>query len=93
MIEAIESIEEFVKEINFNEFINDDKTASAVIRKFEAIGEATKNIPNSIREKNAHIPWSQMAGIRDRLIHGYFSIDYILIWSAIHNEIPKIKNE
>ena len=56
IIEAIESIEEFVEGINFKEFINDDKTASAVIRKFEVIGEATKNIPNSIRQKNTNIP-------------------------------------
>ncbi|MHA1353291.1 MAG: HepT-like ribonuclease domain-containing protein, partial [Candidatus Heimdallarchaeaceae archaeon] len=69
IIEAIESIEEFIEGINFKEFINDDKTASAVIRKFEVIGEATKNIPNSIRQKNTNIPWSQMAGMRDRLIH------------------------
>ncbi|MHA1868169.1 MAG: HepT-like ribonuclease domain-containing protein [Candidatus Heimdallarchaeaceae archaeon] len=68
IIEAIESIEEFVEGINFKEFISDDKTASVVIRKFEVIGEATKNIPNSIRQKKANIPWSQMSGMRDRLI-------------------------
>lgn len=69
----------------------DDKTASAVIRKFEIIGEATKQLPKEIRQKYPDVPWSDMAGMRDRLIHGYFGVDYEVIWRTIKERIPKVK--
>jgi len=89
--EAMDAIQKFTEGMSFEEFIRDDKTASAVIRKFEVIGEATKHIPDQIREKHSQIPWKRMAGIRDRLIHGYFGIDYKLVWDAIRKEIPRTK--
>ena len=74
ILEAIKAIEKFVEGMDFESFKEDDKTSSAVIRKFEIIGEATKNIPQSIKEKYPHIPWKEMAGFRDKLIHFYFGI-------------------
>lgn len=65
--------------MNFETFLEDDKTSSAVIRKFEIICEAVKNLPDTIREKYPQVPWRQMAGMRDKLIHGYFSVDYTLV--------------
>ena len=72
-------------------FIEDDKTSSAVIRKFEVMGEAVKNIPDSVKEIYPDIPWKRIAGMRDRLIHAYFGIDYNIVWNAIKIEIPEIK--
>lgn len=80
ILTAITSIEEFVKGMDFDEFRKDDKTSSAVIRKFEIIGEATKKIPESLKKKYPEIPWKEMAGMRDKLIHFYFGIDYKLVW-------------
>ncbi len=77
--------------MDFADFIVDDKTASAVMRKFEIIGEATKNVPVSIRQEYPHIPWQQMAGMRDKLIHFYFGVNYNLIWKTIKNSLPNIK--
>ena len=91
ILAAIKSIERFVEDMDFEKFVKDDKTSSAVIRKFEIIGEATKNIPDEIREKYPNIPWKEMAGMRDRLIHFYFGIKYELVWETIKKEIPKIK--
>ena len=93
IIQAMEAIEKFVEGMDLEKFIGDDKTSSAVIRKFEILGEAAKNIPNWIREKYPHIPWRRIVGMRDRLIHAYFGIDYKLVWDAIKVEIPKLKPE
>ena len=69
ILAAMVAIEEFIGEIGFETFSADDKTASAVIRKLEIIGEATKNVPAEIRQNYPQVPWTQMAGMRDRLIH------------------------
>ena len=91
ILDAIEKIEEFVAGMSYEEFVGDDKTISAVIRKFEIIGEATKNIPDEIKEKYPTLPWKEMAGTRDRLIHGYFGVDTKLVWDTIHMQLPKLK--
>src|SRR3989344_5570625 len=91
IIDAMDSIEKFVGKMTLEELKDDEKTSSAVIRKFEIIGEAAKYMPNNIKEKYKDIQWKSMAGMRDRLIHAYFGIDYGLVWSAIKNEIPKLK--
>lgn len=91
IVEAMEAIEKFVKGVDFEAFKNDDMRTSAVIRKFEIIGEAAKNIPESIKQKYVSIPWRDMAGMRDRLIHFYFGIKYELVWNTIKDVIPRIK--
>ena len=90
IISALESIEKFVKDMKFEEFQWDDKTISAVIRKFEVVGEATRNLPDRIIEKYTDVPWKRMAGMRNKLIHGYFGLDYKLVWDSIKVEIPKV---
>ncbi len=90
ILNAFEAIEEFVEDMSFKEFKEDDKTSSAVIRKFEIIGEATKHIPDEIRQKYPQIPWKEMAGMRDRLIHLYFGIDYNLVWRTIKEALPNL---
>ena len=91
IIAAMESIEEFIGDMTLEELKADEKTSSAVIRKFEIVGEASKHIPLKIRDKYTNIKWKSMAGMRDRLIHAYFGIDYNLVWSAIKTEIPNLK--
>ena len=89
--DCIRKIEQFVGEMSFEEFVKDDKTSSAIVRKLEIMGEATKNIPETIREKYRDIPWVDMAKMRDKIAHFYFGIDYEIIWEVIKNELPKIK--
>jgi len=91
IMQSIEAIEEFIHGMDFEQFRKDDKTSSAVIRKLEIIGEATKSVPTEIRQNYADVPWREMAGMRDKLIHFYFGVDYNLVWKAVKNRIPQIK--
>jgi len=91
ILKAMESIEKFVEGMNFEEFQKDDKTSSAVVRKFEVMGEAAKRVPEHIKQKYQQVPWKEMAGMRDRLIHFYFGVDYKLVWTTIKERIPHIK--
>lgn len=91
ILSAIETIEKFVDSMSLEELKQDDKSTSAVIRKFEIIGEAAKQVPDEIRQKYSQIPWKEMAGMRDRLIHFYFGVDYKLVWETIKKRIPQVK--
>jgi uncharacterized protein with HEPN domain len=93
ILAAVETIETFVKGMSFEEFRVDDKTTSAVVRKFEIIGEATKQIPENIRQQYPGVPWKDMAGMRDKLIHFYFGVDYQLVWATIKQRLPQLKDE
>lgn len=91
ILDAMDAIEKFVEGMEFDEFKRDDKTSSAVIRKFEIIGEATKNVQGSLKQMQPNIPWREMAGMRDKLIHFYFGIKYDLVWHTIKDVIPDVK--
>lgn len=93
ILAAIESIEGFIAGMDLDTFRTDDKTTSAVMRKLEIIGEAVKQIPDEIRQKHSKVPWKEMAGMRDKLIHFYFGVDYHLVWKAITERLPQVKQE
>jgi len=80
----------YIKGKSYDGFFKDNKTQDAVVRNLEIIGEAAKNISNELKQKSKKIPWKNIAGTRDRLIHGYFGINYDIVWSIIKKEIPKI---
>ncbi len=89
--EAIDDIAVFIENFTFEEFIVDKKTTNAVIRSLEVLGEATKNIPISIRDQYPDIPWTQMAGMRDVLIHNYMGVDLMTVWKVITERLPDLK--
>ncbi len=93
MLESMEAIERFVEGMEFEDFVKDDKTTSAVIRKLEIIGEAARYVPDWIRERYPDVPWRSMIGMRNRLIHAYFGVDYKLVWDTIKVELPKVKSQ
>ncbi len=90
MLKYCESVQIFTKGINFSTFSRDDKTIFAVIRSIEVIGEASKKVPKGIKEKHNQIPWREIAGMRDKLVHEYFGIDNKVVWKTAKNDIPKL---
>ena len=90
ILKASEDIESFTRGMSFKEFIADEKTRSAVLYKFAVMGEATKILPESIRTQYPDIPWRSIAGLRDKVIHGYIGVDYELLWETIVAKLPSV---
>lgn len=90
IVKAAQLIKEFVAGIEKDAFDKDLKTQSAVIRQLEIIGEATKRLSNELREAHPDIPWQQMAGMRDVLIHAYDHVDIEQVWNVIQQALPDV---
>lgn len=91
ILEMIEDIGNFTEGISHTELERDKKTLYAVIRCLEVLGEAVKKIPNYIRKEYPEIPWQEIAGMRDRLIHEYFGVDIETIWDTIQEDLSPLK--
>ena len=90
--DAIELILDYTKEINKQNFNSKVMLQDAVIRRIQVIGEAVKNISPAFREKFSGIPWTKIAGMRDKITHGYFNVDIDIVWEVIVKDIPTLKN-
>lgn len=92
ILECIEKIEKYISNLSYDDFVKDNKTKDAVVRNLEIIGEAANQIPLNIRKRYKDIPWVQIIGLRHRLIHGYFVVDYDIVWNIIKKELPDLNN-
>ena len=93
ILESIEKIELFLKDITKDNFLSSVQLQDAVIRRIEVIGEAAKNIPDEFRKKHPVVPWSEIIRTRDKLIHGYFGVDLELTWDIIKKDLPELKEK
>ena len=93
ILENIEDIESFTKNVNKKSFLENKEKQNAVIRSLEIIGEAVKNIPQSIRAKYPKTPWKEIAGTRDKISHHYFGVDLVLIWKIVKENLSELKKE
>jgi uncharacterized protein with HEPN domain len=91
ILRNMQDAEEFIQGYSYDKFASDKKTLNAVIRSIEVIGEATKRVPDEIREKYPSVPWKEMAGMRDKLIHFYFGVDREAVWLVVKERIPSLK--
>ena len=91
--ESIKNIESFLKGITEESFSKDILRQNAVVRKLEIIGEATKNIPDFFRKAHSEVPWREIAGLRDKIIHTYFEIDLDITWKIIKKDLPELKKQ
>jgi uncharacterized protein with HEPN domain len=90
ILDAVADVEAFTSE-GREALLADKKTQSAVIRQLEIIGEAVKNLSTSLKQSEPAIPWRQIAGSRDRLIHAYFSVDLDAVWSMVEQDLPSLR--
>jgi uncharacterized protein with HEPN domain len=95
ILDEIRFIEEKIEQeaLSRKQFLGDDTLKRAFTRSIEIIGEAVKKLPSEMYGQYPDIPWRQIAGMRDRLIHGYFSVDYELVWDVINTQIALLKKE
>jgi uncharacterized protein with HEPN domain len=93
ILESIESILEYTAGMQEDDFHANRLVKDAVIRNFEIVGEATKRISFQLRNENPGIPWTKMAGLRDKLIHEYIRVDLQLVWDVIKDVLPGLVKE
>jgi len=79
--------------LSFDDFIGNETLKRAAVRSLEIIGEATKKIPSEFKVKCHTIPWKNMAGMRDRLIHDYMGVNYAIVWDVMKNKIPDMQKQ
>ena len=91
--EAMEAVASYTKGLTYKTFLEDRKTQDAVVRNFEVMGEAAKNITPSFKGKYPAVPWKEIAGLRDKLIHFYFGIDYKIVWNITKKSLPKLRKQ
>jgi uncharacterized protein with HEPN domain len=87
--EAINKINRYIGNLEFDGFVSDDKTVDAVIRNFEVIGEASGRLPPDFKGKYSQIDWEKLRAFRNRIVHDYFGIDYEIVWNIIQNTLPE----
>lgn len=90
---SIEKIEAFSKNLSKEDLSKSELNQYAIIRAIEVIGEAAKNLPDSLKNKYSRIPWKEIVGTRDKIIHHYFGVDLDVIWDIIKGDLPTLKKE
>ena len=91
ILDSCAKIKTYTSEMSKDNLLRDHKTYDAVVRNLEIIGEAAKNVPESVREKMPSLEWRRIAGMRDILAHAYFGIDDDILWDVIQNKVPELE--
>ncbi len=91
ILQSINRILDYIDSYSFDDFKKDYKTVDAVIRNFEIIGEASKNIPPEVKDEFPELPWAEMYLMRNKVTHEYFGVDHEIIWDIAKNHLPENK--
>jgi uncharacterized protein with HEPN domain len=93
ILESIRLIKNYVENMGFDDFKNDRKTIDAVVRNFEIIGEASRFIPDDIKEKYENVDWKGIVGLRNRIAHEYFDVSLRIVWHIVMKELPPLEDQ
>lgn len=93
ILQEMRFILETSQSLSEDDFYQNEILRRAYVRSLEVIGEATKNLPDNFRNQHSHLPWRRMAGMRDKLIHEYFGVDYEVVWDVVANQIPDLHHK
>jgi uncharacterized protein with HEPN domain len=91
ILDAMDKAQLLIENVTYEQFEADFRINFAVVRALEIIGEATKRLPDELRERYPQIPWREMAGMRDRIIHGYDTVNLRIVWDTVTQRIPMVK--
>jgi uncharacterized protein with HEPN domain len=91
--DSLNMIFQYVENLDYESWTKDRKTIDAVIRNIEIIGEAATHLPEEFKEQHTDIPWYQMKGMRNMLIHEYFGVDIDVLWKTIQEDLPLLKTK
>ncbi len=91
--EAVLRINAYTQDLSYEQFLEDKKTQDAVVRNLEIIGEAAKNISEELKKKYPQIRWKELAGVRDKLIHHYFGVNFDIVWNIVKQELPDVLSQ
>ena len=90
---AIQKISRYTSQMDHDAFLADDLVIDAVARNLEIIGEATRQLPEDFRRNHAEVAWTQIAGLRNRIVHDYFGLDLEIIWEIIQHNLPELEKQ
>ena len=93
MLDAITKIEQYTRNMSFDDFAGNSMATDAVVRNIEIIGEASRHLDDTFRDQHPEIPWNKIAGIRNRIVHEYFGVDVSIIWFIVRKEIEPLKQQ
>ena len=93
ILEAIAKIERYIEGLTYEQFQADQKSVDAVVRNLEVIGEAVRHLTSAVEDLPPGVPWLDIAGMRNILIHEYFGVDLNIIWQTVRQDLPELRTQ
>jgi len=93
ILDSMSRIRDYTRAVDYDAFCRDTLIQDAVIRQLEIVGEAVKRLSSGLRDKHSRIPWKDIAGMRDKLIHDYLGVDIDAVWATVQEDIPDLQLE
>jgi uncharacterized protein with HEPN domain len=93
ILDAINRIQGYIAGVSYDQFLQDSLLQDGVVRQLEIIGEAARNVSGTFRDAHPELPWSQMTGTRNKLIHGYFEVNLFIVWDTVQSDLPPLKQQ